>query len=332
MLSSISNSNRVGPGLSRRRSALMWLVTVALTLVLVLLMGSALIRHVYERWPENRIYRQAHASMGPRTEVVALGNSLVRSAVRPSQMPQSTVVLAPNGADYRALLLVLEANLPRMPSLRWVLIQLDNLCLHYDRVGPYADYGQLYDLGVQVSSLSHGRKERVLRMLKDNPIFYPILYLPRVTPSLILAEQRRRPCVTEPGFMTYTEAMAPDILAERNLAADQNLLDSSARSENLEALHQIVDLLEAHDIRILWLRLPRNRLYAEALSNRWWEREGTLVSEMRQRQGENFRMLDLGGDAAFDYGLFCDSRHLNHEGANLFSRKLGAWLTEEHVH
>lgn len=78
-----------------------------------------------------------------------------------------------------------------MKSVRWALIELDNICLHYDRVNPTADLGELYDLGVRNHHLNAGGMERLARWLKDNSVIYPLLYLPRLNPASMFADRQQ---------------------------------------------------------------------------------------------------------------------------------------------
>lgn len=107
---------------------------------------------------------------------------------------------------------------------------------------------------------------------------------------------------------------------------DEQLLGSPAREANLKALYQIVELLEDRGVTILWLRLPQNRPYYDARSSLWRARESALIESVRQKMGEKFILLDLRLNPAFNTSMFCDTRHLNVRGAEVFSRMLDAWM------
>jgi len=302
-----------------RRAA--WALPV-LTLVPALLLGSVTLRTIYTDFPGPSIYQQARASMNEGTRMLAVGSSLVRSGLRPSLFSVPTVNLAPNWSGYDLMELLFMRALERCPRTRWLLIELDNHGLLTDRRAHSTDFRQLYELGVRRRDVVPGRIEALRLFLRDNVVCFPFFYLRRLTP-VELAWRRDAPAIQrEPGFWAHELRMTTDLLAERDFAADEQYLGAACEKINRTALQEMITRARARHIQPVFIRMPQLEAYYKARSADWWRKEDELVRLVKETLGEQAVILDCRRMVELKEYHFGDTRHLNVEGATLFTREI----------
>ena len=321
MNSSISNSNGPFPGHGSMTTLLRWWLKPAALAVTMLVAGSLLLRIVNSDFPAPSFYSRIRQSIGTDTEMLVIGNSLVIYGIQPSQFSRHAVNLAVHAGHYEVFDIVMRRNIDRCPNLKWVLIQLDNLCYLDDRMSQNRDHGPLYDLGVKRQDLVNCPWEYVRQFLMDNPVMYPVFFMPRLTPtSLWLADDA--PLYQEPGFLAYGFQMSDHILSQRDLTHDEYLLQSNRKEANWTALVRIIHFLRNRDIQIAFLRLPRLQAYSATRSMEWTTTEETLVQDVRKHGGDRMILLDYRDAPWLSPAHFFDTRHLNNMGAKIFTRHL----------
>lgn len=172
MNSSISNSKGHSQRRARLAAHLRWATGPIVFLSAVVMAGSLLLRAVHTDFPAASIYALAHQALGAKTEMIAIGNSLVITGIQPSILSRPSVNLAVDGGNYRNLEMVVRRNLDRGPQLKWALIQLDLLCHLYGH-SANRDFRTLYELGVKRQDITRNPVGYGRQFLVDNPILYP---------------------------------------------------------------------------------------------------------------------------------------------------------------
>ena len=302
-------------------AAIRWWLKPVVFAGVVLILGSLLLRIVNTDFPAPSLYSRIRQAINTDTEILTVGNSLVIYGIQPSLLSRRAVNLAVQSGHYEVYELLLRRNLERCPNVKWVLIQLDNLCLLDDRVSRNRDHGPLYDLGVKRHDLLFSPWEYCRQFLMDNPIMYPIFFMPRLNPSCWW-QSEEPPMYQEPGFLAYAFQMSDKGVSERNLAQDEYLLQSTRKEENWQALSRIIYFLRAQDIQIVFLRLPRLEAYSSIRSPEWIKTEEKLVQDVHRIEGERMILLDYRNVPWLATTHFYDTRHLNHLGATTLTRHL----------
>lgn len=287
--------------------------------VLSICSASILNRSLFTDYPAPSIYQEARSMLDEKVKGVALGASLIRAGLRPSYISDTCVNLAPDAAGYAILELILKENMSQLANLDWAIIELDNLCLCYDRLSK-PDQRQSYELGVPRRAIAEARGRKTTDWLTDNFMVYPFFFLPRLTPADIF-ERIEEQGITdrEPGFESLKIAMTPEILAQRNLRRDFDLLNSPVQERNKHAMYEMIDALLKNNVKVILLRMPQSLETYTGRGQDYHAHENKFVSRVLDRYGVNVSVWDMRRLQGVDSKLFSDTRHLNVEGAAWFS-------------
>jgi lysophospholipase L1-like esterase len=279
----------------------------------------------------------AVASLSNRTQVLFLGSSHVLFGIRPQRYSVGAMNLAATWLDYSCVRSVVEKHLPRVPNVKVVVIEYDELPLVCDLVPVMIGTNDPRALGeLELTPLefpADGLAERlgVLRAAWT----YPLTVLPRVTP--LGWTNRTNSCSPlyhpsrgfAPGFF-YADWVTPPSYDFRVFFA---ALTSAAQNErvvqrNLRALEETIALLRRRGVTVVLLRLPHSREYASRrppiVAARWRQLQERLRA-LSQRD-ERLLLLDWGEKGGFQPADFCDDNHLNVFGADKLARLLDARL------
>ena len=306
-----------------------WHLLLGISGIICLALCSVLLRLTFTPWPEPSVHKMAHASISEHTEVVFLGASLVRADINPDYFQREIVNLSVDGGDYQSAELLLRHNINRMPNLKLAVIEIDNLVQFYNRLA-VQDLTSLFEQGVPLHSIPNlSLWDRLLQWLKNNALMQPIFFLDRLTPKNLLYRDRQLTGQKRPGHSTLLTAMNEKELSRRNLNQDEALLSSPSRKANWSALFNLIETLRENNVPFVLLRFPQIRQYQETKSDAFNNAYDELLASVKERYGPELRYWDYIHAPKIDLNDFSDTRHLNVEGARIFSQLLSERLEVE---
>jgi len=262
----------------------------------------------------------AHAAISENTEILFLGTSLVRTDITPDCFDRKIINLPINGANYQVAELLLQYNLNRMPNLKLVVLEIDNLMLFYDRFASF-DFISLYEQGVPISAIpTLTTLEAIYQHFMCNFLLQPFFYNDRLSPRGLVYRSKMSMSPPRPGSQALDFSMTDKELAKRDLNQDEGLLHLNTRKDNCASLFRILDAMTGKKIAVVLLRYPQISKYAEVKSEAWNTTYQELLSTVLNHYGDNITYWDYMTADDIDLDDFSDTRHLNTSGATTFSK------------
>ncbi|MEX2213539.1 MAG: hypothetical protein WD768_05400 [Phycisphaeraceae bacterium] len=328
MSSSIFNSDAVAWFGQMTRRDRLWAALVLLCgLVAVFVVALALRDYVK---PDNE-HTRALATITPRTQVVFLGSSHVLAGVDAASMQTPAVNLSGAAHDPTCMRAVFAGNLPRLPGLKTVFVEVDPYFLQANSVHHFnGDYRRIFDLDAEVSALNVERADR-LRVVYHHgwyrSMFWPLVAFQKPSPRRLVWGTEEGEML--PGFMRrdLREDLAAHAAARFKEHGGNAELANVPR--NREALQLLVHDAKAAGARIILLRMPIHISYRRLVPDAWNQLTEDTLAQLRSELGaDSFEWWDFNALIEWSDEDFSDSDHLHITGAAKLTRYIDERLKQ----
>ena len=302
-----------------------------------------------------------------KVEVVILGDSQF-GGLRGDQFTSPTLNLSLGGSALEIQAATLRYYAPRMPRLRVVLLDFDDISLRKDdvgnRKGDYSEYMQILCLPWHALPISmYVKMKTALRYAKT---FKPVLVGPKIDlksfsafmskirsaklgarlnlPNFISVAMAAEP-VTPPNDLSIVNVAKLDPRPElyttdvfhrfkhyaQPVAGGSRKMHGYVRSfpdgyfpKNLQALFDIVDYCDRHNLNLIFIRPLTTRAFYGARPKQWNQDLLDLLKTCRDRSSQPIPVWDYGYYKTFPLEYFYDPNHPRRQGHARFAH----WLSD----
>lgn len=295
------------------------------------------------RWTEQTNHRrQALAALGPDTRVLVAGSSHVFASVNPGLLSIPTMNLAAPVCSYVCIEAIVRGNLPKVPGLEALVIELDVVPAFYDTLAAYrGDYRQFLELDPDIGSMPVEPFAKYElwrdRSLERSPIG-PLLRFGKLTPAEVMSRARGERAVEDPiigpGYSNGPESMPPDDDGPARVA--RHLREARGLAElpkNEAALRRLIELARSRQLKLALMRFPHHPGYWRALPADWQASLDALLARLEADYPGAFVFWDFGELRQLGEGDYRNGDHVNHAAAErvtaLFEQRLRELLGSE---
>src|SRR5688572_6748260 len=226
---------------------------------------------VLGRWTADTNHRvQAVAALGPQTRAVVAGSSHVFATLNPRLSRLPIMNLAAPVCSYVCVEAIVRGNLPKLPGLEALVIELDVVPAYYDTLLAYhGDYRQFLELDPDIDALPAGAYQKY-ELWRDRTLersfVGPLFRFGKLTPKEVIERARdTRPVedsVVGPGYANGPETMPPNDDGKARVA--RHVRESRGLSqlpENEAALRRLIELARGRGLRLALMRFPHHPSY-----------------------------------------------------------------------
>lgn len=305
-----------------------WLTAGAL--VVAFLIGWGILRSLPETPRQGRL---AVGALSERTQVILLGSSHVYTDVDPARVGRPWMNLAGGMLNYELAESVLAAHAARLPQLQAVLLEADPVLSTVDSLTTYhGDNRPILDLEPDLQALPIHWTQR-LGLARDRLLTYQLpvhrVFAREKLDLDSLREALFEPKVTpvaagyEPHAGTAPEGLVGAERVRMHQRASPDAEASSAR--NLAALARIVRRVQTLGVPLILVRFPHHLSYVESRPPELAAAFGAIVHTVQRAAAPvAVPLLDYEQLADLSDRDFYDADHLNVEGSERFSSRLGS--------
>lgn len=292
------------------------------------------------RWTAETNHRvQAVAALGPQTRAVVAGSSHVFATLNPERSHVPTMNLAAPVCSYVCIEAIVRGNLPKLPGLQALIIELDVVPAYYDTLHAYhGDYRQFLELDPAIGSMPIGVYQK-FELLRDRALersfMGPLFRFGKLTPKEVIERSRgTRPvedAVVGPGYANGPETMPPNDDGVARVA--RHVRESRGLAElprNEAALRRLIELSRARGLKLALMRFPHHPSYWQALPAEWQAGLDGLLERLQRDYPGELPFWDFGVLPELAEADYRNGDHIN-DGATarvtaLFEERLVALL------
>jgi hypothetical protein len=295
---------------------------------------------VLGRWTAATNHRlQAIAALGPQTRAVVAGSSHVFATLNPERSSVPVMNLAAPVCSYLCIEAVVRGNLPKLPGLEALIIELDVVPAYYDTLKAYrGDYRAFLELEPDIASMPIGAFQKY-ELWRDSAIehslFGPLFRFGKLTPKELIERVRdMRPiedAVVGPGYANGPETMPPDDDGKARVA--RHMRESGGLGElprNEAALRRLIELGQGRGLRLALMRFPHHPSYWQALPKEWQAGLDGLLERLQADYPGAFEYWDFGALPDLAEADYRNGDHINDGAAarvtGLFETRLAELL------
>ena len=300
-----------------------WHLGLAFLFLVILVAGSEILRRTAGVEPAPGVPYMS--LVDDRLEVIYAGSSHVGYGIDPRLYSMNGMNVTAGALNYEGIEIVLRRYLDRAPNLKILVLEAGIVPLRVDTMARLdGDYRSLYRLGLTTFDLPLGPYEKVIQWLRESRVLYPVYFMDRWSPSLLV--WGTRPLGGEGEGDADTRGFTP---LERTISTENDgavvveihrldHLRADHATRNLPALLRILDMAEARRLPVVLLRLPHHRTYVENRPEEWERQFQDMMDHaIRQTSPELLTVLDWEQHPAFLDEHFADGDHLNVRGVTL---------------
>jgi hypothetical protein len=276
---------------------------------------------VLGRWTAETNHRvQAVAALGPETLAVVAGSSHVFATLNPERSKLKTMNLAAPVCSYVCIEAIFRGNLPKLPGLKALIIELDVVPAYYDTLLAYhGDYRQFLELDPLISSMPIGAYQKY-ELWRDRALersfIGPLFRFGKLTPKEILERVRdMRPiedAVVGAGYANGPETMPPD--DDGNARVARHVHEARGLAElprNEAALRRLIDLARARGLKLALMRFPHHPSYWRALPREWQAGLDGLLERLQADYPGELPFWDFGDMPELTETDYRNGDHIN---------------------
>lgn len=316
-----------------------WHLLLTFGFLVILVTGSELLRRTAGAEPESDAPYMS--LVDERLEVIYAGSSHIGYGIDPRLYRLNGLNVTAGALNYEGIEIVLRRYLDRAPNLKVLVLEAGIVPLRVDTMTRLdGDYRSLYRLGLTTFDLPMGSYRKFMQWLRESRVLYPVYFMERWSPSLLVWGTRPlggegEGKIDTRGFTPLERVISPDndgaVVVEIH-RLDHLRTDHSAR--NLPALQRILKLAEARRLPVVLLRPPHHRSYMENRPVEWERQYQDMMDRAtRQTRPEFVTVLDWEQHRAFRDEHFADGDHLNVQGVRelktLLDQMLSAYSKRE---
>ena len=316
------------------RTVRAWHLLLVISFSAIAVVGSWLLRRTSVDIQESG---EAYTTLvDGRLDCFFAGTSHFGYGIDPRWYSLSAMNITAGALNYQVMEIIIEQYLDRAPNLRLLVIEAGIMPLRVDTMARLdGDYRSLYRLGLTTFDLPLDPYEKIIQWLRESRLLYPIYFMDRWSPSLLV--WGTRPLGGEGEGNVETRGFTP---LDREITSDNDgsvvvgiqLLDHlrvDHSGRNLPALLRILDLAEARGVPVVLLRPPHHRTYVENRPQEWERQYQDMIHAVSARlDADHPKILDWEQHPAFHDEHFADGDHLNPRGVALLRELLNPLLLQ----
>jgi hypothetical protein len=297
---------------------------------------------VLGRWTAETNHRvQAVAALGPETLAVVAGSSHVFATLNPERSTMKTMNLAAPVCSYVCIEAIVRGNLPKLPGLKALIIELDVVPAYYDTLLAYhGDYRQFLELDPLISSMPIGAYQKY-ELWRDRTLersfLGPLFRFGKLTPKEIIERVRdTRPvedAVVGAGYANGPETMPPN--DDGNARVARHVREARGLGElprNEAALRRLIELGKARGLKLALMRFPHHPSYWQALPREWQAGLDGLLGRLQADYPGELPFWDFGTMPELSETDYRNGDHINDAATPrvtaLFDERLAALLEQ----
>lgn len=271
-----------------------------------------------------------------RMEVLFVGTSHFGYGIDPRLYSPNGMNITAGALNYECMEIILGKHLDQSMNLRVLVIEAGIVPLRVDTMTRLEeDYRSLYRIGLDTFDLPLGLYRRSMQWLKESWLFYPVYFMDRWSPSLLVWGSR--PLGGEGEGRMDTRGFTPleRVISNQNDGRavvehhrlDHLRLDHSA--VNLPALLRIVQMAADRHVPVVFIRMPHHASYVENRPAAWETQYQEMLATVRGVvRPEQWIYLDWEQRDEFLESHFADGDHLNVDGVRLLRDLLDPVLND----
>jgi hypothetical protein len=300
-----------------------WHLALVCLFLMILAGGSEILRRTAGAEPEPG--SPYMSLVDTRLEVIYAGSSHFGYGIDPRRYDLNGMNITAGALNYEGIEIVLRRYLDQAPNLKVLVVEAGIVPLRVDTMARLdGDYRSLYRLGLETFDLPIGPYEKIIQWLRESRILYPVYFMERWSPSLLVWGTRPlggegEGNVDTRGFTPLERSItnANDGAVVVNIHRLDHLRTDHSKC-NLPALLRILELAEARRLPVVLLRPPHHRTYTENRPPEWERQFQDMISgATAQVIPELITVLDWEQHPAFRDEHFADGDHLNAHGVQL---------------
>ena len=300
-----------------------WHGVLACFFLLILVGGSEILRRT--TGAEAELGTPYMSLVDERLEVIYAGSSHFGYGIDPRIYSLPGMNITAGALNYEGMEIVLRRHLDQAPNLKVLVLEAGIVPLRVDTMARMdGDYRSLYRLGLNTFDLPLGAYAKIIQWLRESRVLYPIYFMERWSPSLLI--WGTRPLGSEGEGNIDTRGFTPleRTISDANSGAvvvgihrlDHLRADRSER--NLPALLRILERAGSRGVPVVLLRPPHHRTYVENRPPEWERQVQDLIAHATaQAAPGSLTVLDWEQHPAFRDEHFADGDHLNVAGVTL---------------
>jgi len=269
-------------------------------------------------------------------EAIFVGTSHFGYGIDPRLYSLNGINITAGALNYECMEIILAKYIDRAPHLRVLVIEAGIVPLRVNTmVRLDEDYRSLYRIGLDTFELPLGIYRKCIQWLKESRLLYPVYFMDRWSPSLLVWGSRPLGSEGEGrietrGYTALDRVISPfnngHVVVEQH-RLDHLRLDHSA--VNLPALMRIVKLADDRNLPVVFIRMPHHTSYVINRPLEWETQYQSMLEYVRKSiKPEQFLYLDWEQREEFTDAQFADGDHLNTRGVKLLSSLLDPVLVE----
>ena len=260
-----------------------------------------------------------------RLEVMFIGTSHVGYGIDPRLYRLRSMNITAGALNYECMEIILKKYLDQAPRLRVLLLEADIVPLRVDTMRRLdGDYRSLYRIGLNTFDLPLGWYAKAMQWLRESWFFYPIYFMDRWSPSLLVWGRRPLGGEGEGNIDTLGHTTLDRNISELNDGRvvvehhrqDHLRVDHSAA--NMPALLRILKMADQRQLPVVFLRMPHHSSYVRNRPPEWEAQYQAMLAEAQTAiQPGLFQCLDWEQRDEFMDAHFADGDHLNRQGVRM---------------
>lgn len=300
-----------------------WHIVLAVVFVLILTLGSELLRVTSGR--KSAPAEPYMSLVNDDLEVIFAGSSHIGYGIDPRLVHLRGMNITAGALSYEGMEIILQKFIDRAPNLKVLVVEAGIVPLRVDTMARLdGDYRSLYRLGLTTFDLPLGPYQKIMQWVRESRLLYPIYFTDRWSPSLLVWGTRPLGSEGEGRLDTRGHSSLDRVISEINDGAvvvehhrsDHLRIDHS--TYNLPALLRIMDLAQQRNLPVVFIRTPHHASYVNLRPPEWEAQFQQMVAVVREHmRPELLHVLDWERHPAFQTGHFADADHLNARGVVL---------------
>jgi len=325
---------RLSAYLALSRRTHLWHGLLAIGFAVVLTLGSLVLRWSGSGEPDP--VEPYMTLVNEQLETIFAGTSHVGYDVNPGLYSLSGMNITAGALNYECMEIILEKHLDQAPNLKVLVLEAGIVPLRVDTMSRLdGDYRSLYRIGLDTFDLPLGFYRKSMQWLRESWLLYPVYFMDRWSPSLLV--WGTRPLGSEGEGRIDTRGFTPldRVISSNNngrVVVEHHRMDHlhvDHSKLNLPALVRIMKMADDRNLPVIFMRMPHHRTYVENRPIEWEAQFQAMLNDVRNViRPELLHYMDWEQREEFQDDHFADGDHLNVQGVRLLRDILDPVLVE----
>jgi len=301
----------------------LWHGILVACFAVILVAGTQALRLLGE---EGAVPTRAYMSLvDDQLETMFLGSSHIGYGIDPRLYSLRGMNITAGALNYQCTEVILRKYLDQASNLRMLVLEAGTVPLKVDTMTRLEeDYRSLYRIGLNTFDLPLGVYRKGMQWLKESRLFYPVYFMDRLSPALLLWGSPPLGSEGEGRIDTLGHSSLDQEISPRNdgaVVVEHHELDHFSVDHtdiNLPALLRVLKMAEDREIPVVFIRMPHHASYLEHRPEEWELQYQEMVAMVQKSiKPELLHYLDWEQRSEFKDRHFADADHLNLRGVQL---------------